>query len=109
MNGATALVYPSLAEGFGLPPLEAMAHGCPVLAGRNAGAVPEVLGEAAAYFDPADVESIRDALEQLLPDRERQARLAGLGRERVSRFSWDRMAQEIGTLYRLLAGSSASI
>ncbi len=60
-QAASVLVYPSLFEGFGLPPLEAMAHGCPVVAAR-AGAIPEILGDAALLFDPTDVDALADAI-----------------------------------------------
>lgn len=91
--GADALVFPSLYEGFGLPALEAMAAGCPVLASK-AGALPEVCGPAAAgYFDPHSAEDIGRALLQhaALPGPERQAISAG-GRAHARSFDWDRTA-----------------
>jgi glycosyltransferase involved in cell wall biosynthesis len=83
--GAIALVYPSEYEGFGLPPLEAMAHDCPVCC-SNGGSIPEVVGDAAILFDPTSVDAITDALERVMHDRER---LIARGRERRTRFSWD--------------------
>jgi glycosyltransferase involved in cell wall biosynthesis len=100
--GALALVYPSLIEGFGLPPLEAMARGCPVLAGCDAGAVPEVLGEAALYFDPRDESSIGNCLDALLADRRQREQLTERGRIRAADFSWEQMTVEIERAYREL-------
>jgi glycosyltransferase involved in cell wall biosynthesis len=76
--GATALICPSLAEGFGLPVLEAMACGTPVVCAR-AGALPEVAGEAALYVDPADVQSIAAGLRQILEDEPLRRDLAARG------------------------------
>ena len=88
-RAASALVYPSLYEGFGLPPLEAMAQGCPVVAAR-AGAMPEVLGDAAVFFDPTDVDDLAHALSQVLAaDR----RIEALSRPRLTAaatFTWQR-------------------
>lgn len=82
---ASALVFPSMYEGFGLPPLEAMASGCPV-ASSNAGSLPEVCGDAAVLFDPEDPEAIaRAALEAV----DRRAELQPLGLAQVRRFTWD--------------------
>ena len=71
-RAASVLVYPSLFEGFGLPPLEAMAHGCPVVAAR-AGAIPEVAGDAALLFEPTDPDTLADALTLVLADGDRVA------------------------------------
>jgi glycosyltransferase involved in cell wall biosynthesis len=103
-EGASALVYPSLYEGFGMPPLEAMSYGCvPVCS--HSGSIPEIAGPAAAYFDPTDPESIRSVLEDVLFSDSRRSELARLGQERVKKFSWQRCASEIKDVYReLLAG-----
>ena len=90
-NLALALVYPSLYEGFGLPPLEAMACGTPVLTGRVS-SLPEVVGEAAVLVDPADVSSIREGLQRLLEDEALRERLRQAGPERAREFTWEKAA-----------------
>ncbi len=84
---AMALVFPSLYEGFGLPPLEAMSCGCPVLAARAA-AVPEVCGDAVRYFDPHSVAAIAAALREVLADAALRHRLRLAGAERATHFRW---------------------
>ncbi len=91
-SGATAFVFPSLYEGFGLPVLEAMACGTPV-ACSNTSSLPEVAGEAALLFDPADVESIAASLHCLLADPDLQADLRERGLRRAAEFSWECTAQ----------------
>jgi len=100
---ATALVYPSLYEGFGLPPLEAMSHDCPVVC-SNTSSIPEVVGDAAVLFDPADVESLRDALERVAFSDATRAALIARGRERLKRFSWERCAAQTVAIYREVCG-----
>jgi glycosyltransferase involved in cell wall biosynthesis len=100
---ASALVFPSLYEGFGQPPIEAMASGCPVAA-SNAGALPEVCGDAAHLFDPRSVEAIASGVLAVLADAETY-RARGI--ERASQFSWDRCAQEHEDLYRELGATPA--
>jgi glycosyltransferase involved in cell wall biosynthesis len=95
---ASALVFPSLYEGFGQPPLEAMACGCPV-AVSTAGSLPEVCGDAARYFDPFSVEEIAEAIEVVL---ERPDDLVAKGLERAARFTWDETAREHEAVYREL-------
>jgi glycosyltransferase involved in cell wall biosynthesis len=91
--GATAVALPSLAEGFGLPVIEAMAAGTPVLT-SNRSALLEVADGAAQLVDPLDVESIRAGLAELLEDAALRERLARQGRERAAQFTWRRTARE---------------
>jgi len=99
--GASALVLPSLYEGFGLPAIEAMACGRPVLA-ANAGALPEVCGDAALYCDPRDPVDIAAGLRRLATDPELAARLAAAGPPRARRFSWDDTAAAVAVAIRQL-------
>ncbi len=101
-SAATAFVFPSLYEGFGLPPLEAMACGAPVVAVR-ASAVPEVVGEAGLLVPPGDAGALAQALEGLLTNPELAAELSREGRRRASRFSWSRAAAETLEVYREVA------
>ncbi|MFH5805187.1 glycosyltransferase family 4 protein [Alienimonas sp. DA493] len=96
--GASAYVYPSLYEGFGLPPLEAMACGTPVAAAR-AGSIPEVVDDAAELFAPEDVDAIRAALSRVV-DPARAAELRAAGAQRIEEFSWDRTAELTLAAYR---------
>ena len=95
---ARCFVFPSLAEGFGLPVLEAMERGVPVACSR-ASSLPEVAGDAARYFDPLDVEDLRRAIAELLEDESLRARLAAAGRDRARLFSWERAAAETVAVY----------
>jgi len=96
---AAALVFPSLYEGFGLPPLEAMACGCPV-AVSSAGSLPEVVGHAAVLFDPHDPEAIANGVLEAL---ERAHELSALGIERAATFTWDATARAHDRVYELAA------
>lgn len=99
LAGAAAFAYPSHYEGFGHPPLEAMSAGVPVVAAR-AGALPEVLGDAALLVDPADVEGLAEGLDRVLDDEALRATLIARGHEQAARFSWDRAAGDFSALYR---------
>jgi glycosyltransferase involved in cell wall biosynthesis len=92
-SNAAVFVYPSLYETFGLPPLEAMAVGCPVVA-ANASAIPEVVGQAAELVDPMDADDIRRGIARVLLDSSRRSVLIESGRQWVKRFTWRRAAQE---------------
>ncbi len=103
LRRAAALVFPSLYEGFGAPPLEAMACGCPVAA-SNAASLPEVCGDAAVLFDPHSGEAIADGIREAL-DRAPELSHAGLARARL--FSWDASAERHEVVYRELLGGRA--
>lgn len=92
-NAADIFAFPSLSEGFGLPPLEAMACGTTV-ASSSSPPMPEILGDAAVYFDPLSIGSIAETLLELLNKPGRRQRYRGLGFKQVQRYSWDRTAAE---------------
>lgn len=98
-NLAGCVVYPSLFEGFGLPPLEAMACGAPVVA-SSGGAIPEIVGDAAHTFDPEDPKALGAALHHVLSSKERARELVKRGHEHVKRFDWMVTAQRYLDLYR---------
>ena len=95
---ATLLVYPSLYEGFGLPPLEAMASGCPVVCSQ-AGSLPEICGDAAEYFDPTSEDEMAAKIGLLLDSSSRREELRVRGSERAKAFSWEKMAEETAGIY----------
>jgi len=101
---ATLLVYPSAHEGFGLPVVEAMAHGCPVLVARNSSLV-EVGGDVALYLDDASPEGIAAALADALADREALRERGEASRRQAARYSWARTAQETMAVYREAIGA----
>ena len=96
--GARLLVMPSLDEGFGLPVLEAMAAGVPVVASRR-GSLPEVAGDAAVFVDPADVDGLAQAIERVLHDEPHAHDLVGRGLARAAHFSWARTAAAVRRAY----------
>ncbi|MGO8736804.1 MAG: glycosyltransferase family 4 protein [Terriglobia bacterium] len=98
-TGADLMVTPSFIEGFGLPVLEAMACGTPVVCSRAA-SLPEVAGEAAEYFEPASAEDLATAIERVLDSEERQSELRQKGLERAKHFSWYECARRTLDLYR---------
>lgn len=100
-RNAAAFVYPSLYEGFGIPPLEAMSAGCPVICSK-ASSIPEVVGDAGEYFDPQDVEYMRTAIERVLQSPTRRQWLVERGFKRRQNFSWERCARETLDVYRRL-------
>ena len=91
-RGAQAMVFPSLYEGFGFPPLEAMACGCPVAVSNN-GAAAEVCGDAALRFDPNSVGEITDSINRVAGDEQLSDRLRGLGITQAAQFTWERTAR----------------
>lgn len=95
---AQAYVFPSLMEGFGLPALEAMASGAPVVA-SNATCIPEVCGDAAEYFDPKNIDDMAAAITRVITNPSRRQELITAGAARVAMFSWERMAEQTHTVY----------
>lgn len=100
--GALGFVYPSLAEGFGLPPLEAMACGVPVLT-SNTTALPEVCSAAALYFDPTSSHDLARSIKLFVSDQSLQQKLSHLGRQQASGFNWERTAEQTLAVLRAIA------
>jgi glycosyltransferase involved in cell wall biosynthesis len=103
----TAYIFPSLSEGFGLPGLEAMVHGAPVVS-SNATCLPEVYGDAAEYFDPLSVGDMAQAINKVLKNEKRRKQLIGLGRKQAAKYSWRRMAEQTLAVYQDALGESAA-
>jgi glycosyltransferase involved in cell wall biosynthesis len=103
---ADAYVFPSLSEGFGLPPLEAMLYGTPVVS-SNASCLPEILQNAVLYVDPNDPQDIADGIHRLLLDDRFRQQLMERGREHVKKFSWKKMAHETISVYQSLITPSS--
>jgi glycosyltransferase involved in cell wall biosynthesis len=104
-NGAEAFVYPSWEEGFGLPPLEAMACGTPVLC-SNAGALPETVGNAALLFSPDSPLELASKLSLVLAEPRRAAVLKAEGLKRASSFTWAECARRVAQVYRAVIKES---
>jgi glycosyltransferase involved in cell wall biosynthesis len=98
---AAAFVYPSLYEGFGIPPLEAMARGCPVVCSTG-GSIPEVVGDAGEFFDPCDTAAISQALENVVCSPQHAAALRARGRQHITRFTWKKCASCTHAVYSAL-------
>lgn len=98
-----AFIYPSLYEGFGLPPLEAMAAGCPVVS-SNTSSMPEVVGDAGEYFDPNNVEEMQSAIEKVVFSDSLKNELIAVGYKNIQHFSWDKCASETLAVYKNLTG-----
>ena len=109
---AACLAFPSVYEGFGLPPLEAMRHDCPVVCSDNS-SLPEVCADAALYFDPDQPDDILARIETVLGDEDERKRMVAEGRRRVAHFSPERYAERLGAAYaripegRLAEGGAA--
>ena len=108
LAGAAAFVYPSIYEGFGLPPLEALAFGTPVVATR-VGALPEVLADTVVWADPHDAEDLASAITGVLDDPDAAASRTRLGRQRLPRFDWDRTVDSLVQLYADAATERRSV
>jgi glycosyltransferase involved in cell wall biosynthesis len=99
---ARAFLFPSLYEGFGLPPLEAMAHGTPVVT-SNVSSLPEVLDHAALLVNPENLFDIARGIRQVLTEEPLRRELVRRGHEQVKRYSWERSAQQVLDVYRAVA------
>jgi glycosyltransferase involved in cell wall biosynthesis len=100
---ASVFVFPSLYEGFGLPPLEAMAAGAPVIT-SNVSSLPEVVGDAALLIDPMDAGAIADAMSRVLGEPDLRADLIRRGFDRIRAFSWERSVARVHEVYAELCG-----
>lgn len=101
-SSAALLVYPSLYEGFGLPPLEAMACGCPVVA-SNTSSLPEVMGEAGIMVDPYDINGLAKAMRDVLSNRQLREDMISKGQEQAKKFSWETATEQTQQVYEKLA------
>jgi len=99
---AAALIMPSLYEGFGLPPLEAMAHGCPTAVARCS-SLPEICGDASVYFDPRSVDGMAGSIKEIVSNEDLRGELIRKGRERVKSFTWERCIERTKELIVRLA------
>ncbi len=97
-NCADLFVYPSLYEGFGLPPLEAMACGVPVIT-SNTSSLPEVVGNAGIMVDPHDINSLSEAMANVLKDKELKHRMSRDGLKRSKMFTWEKTVSEVLKIY----------
>lgn len=103
-NSADLFILPSLKEGFGLPPLEAMACGCPVIV-SNSSALPEIVGDAAVLFNPYDTQDIANKIYKVLSDENLKNKLISKGLQRVKDFKWDKTASKMISIYEEVARS----
>lgn len=101
---AICFVYPSKYEGFGLPPLEAMASGCPVVS-SNTSSMPEVINSAGVFFDPNNTEEMSCAIESVIGNDDLRAKLIKLGEENIKLFSWKKCASETLSVYQKIIGN----
>lgn len=98
-KNASLFVFPSMYEGFGLPPLEAMKRGL-VVVSSNASCLPEILGDAALYFNPINIDDMAEKIKKALTDQEMRQRLIKEGFEQVKKYSWQKMARETLETYK---------
>jgi glycosyltransferase involved in cell wall biosynthesis len=98
-ENTAAYVFPSLSEGFGLPGLEAMAHGAPVFS-SNATCLPEIYGEAAIYFDPQDIDNIVEKIKVVLDSPEIAQKMREMGPRQAAKYSWQRLAKQTLEVYK---------
>ncbi|MHB1864858.1 MAG: glycosyltransferase family 4 protein [Candidatus Saccharimonadales bacterium] len=98
-ENCAAYVFPSLSEGFGLPPLEAMHHGAPVVS-SNATCLPEVYGDSVEYFDPLDTKDMANAISRVLNNKKLKDKLIKKGYDQVAKYSWERMARQTLVVYK---------
>ena len=98
-RGAAAFIYPSLYEGFGIPPLEAMSCGCPVICSDRS-SIPEVVGDAGHYFNPTNPDDIKDAMETIVSNYALREQLKQKGVETVKNFTWEKCANETQKVYK---------
>ncbi|GAH85531.1 unnamed protein product, partial [marine sediment metagenome] len=101
-SGAEVFVLPSVYEGFGFPPLEAMACGCPVVT-SNTSSLPEVVGEAGIMVNPLDTDSLAEAMRQVLTDDKLRKEMVRKGLEQANKFSWEKVARETLEVYNQVA------
>ena len=97
--GALCYCIPSLSEGFGLPPLEAMACGTPVIS-SDVSAMPEILGDAPLYFDPYNIDSIAKAMTKIVSDEKLRKELSKKGLEQAKKYSWDKTGEMTLEVYK---------
>lgn len=97
-ENCAAYIFPSLSEGFGLPGLEAMRHGAPVVS-SNATCLPEIYGDAAHYFDPADPGAIANAIDEVISNKRLRTSLIRKGKKQTNKYSWQRMAEQTLDIY----------
>jgi len=106
-NVSNCLVFPSFYEGFGLPPLEAMACGTPVIV-SNLSSMPEVCATAAVYVDPYNIEDIKEKIQMLLKDKVLQEKMIRKGLERVTQFTWEKAVQEHLNVFKIVLNKESN-
>lgn len=107
-KNASAFVYPSLYEGFGIPPLEAMSQGCPVVCSLSS-SIPEVVGDAGEYFNPSNVSDIGKAIENVVFNEDRSSQLRLLGMNQLDKFSWNKCAKETARIYMTISSRNTTL